>query len=196
MRLFDRATYAKERRAARTTALRALYFLFAAALPGVLLTPGWGSPASAQDQSLALTTTVSSLSLGSAPATITLRPLARFAPALRAAQERTAPVALAIEGITGRPERPLRINVFVGKPDATAKTSTDDPHFAGYIAINPKYAGGKAQGIEVSRALDVSSLGIPPAAEEVEVTLVPITGIDEAPQGLSLQVGRVYLRRE
>jgi len=61
-------------------------------------------------------------------------------------------VILTIEGITGKPAHPLRINVFVGRPDATLKTSTNDPHFVGYIAIAPKYGAEPARGIEISRA--------------------------------------------
>jgi hypothetical protein len=175
---------------------RARYFLFQAALVAILGGMMGNSSTNAQDHPLALTNTVAGLSLGSAPSTVSLTPLPEFAPALRAAQDRVTPVVLAIEGITGQPVRPLRINVFVGKPDATPKTSTDDPHFAGYIAIDPKYAGGKAQGIEVSRALDVSNLGISTEAQGVDVTLVPVAGINEVPSSLSLRVRQIYLRRE
>jgi hypothetical protein len=154
----------------------------------------WGGPARAQGQTLALTTTVAGLSLGSGPATVTLTPLPELAPALRAAQNRAAPVILAIEGVSGQPIHPLRINVFVGKPDATPKTSANDPHFAGYIAIAPKYGGG--QGIEVSRDFDVSNLVLSSEARGLQVTLVPVAGIAEAPRGLSLRVRRIYLRRD
>jgi Protein of unknown function (DUF_B2219) len=153
-----------------------------------------GSPA--QGQTLALTTTVAGLSLGSAPATVTLTPLPELAPALRAEQNRAAPVILAIEGVSGQPVHPLRINVFVGKPDATLKTSTNDPHFAGYIAIDPKYGGDQTQGIEVSRDFDVSNLVLSSEPRGLQVTLVPVAGIAEAPRGLSLRVRQIYLRRD
>lgn len=143
-----------------------------------------------------MTTTVTGLSLGSAPATVTLTPLPEFAPALRAALNRAAPVILAIEGITGQPVHPLRINVFVGKPDATSKTSTNDPHFGGYIAIAPKYGVGQRQGIEVSRDFDVSNLELSSESQGLQVTLVPVAGIAEAPRGLSLRVRQIYLRRD
>jgi hypothetical protein len=170
-------------------------FLFQAALLGI---PGLGlgsGSARGQGQTLALTTTVTGLSLGSAPATVTLRPLPELAPALRAEQNRVAPVILAIEGVSGQPVHPLRINVFVGKPDASPKTSTNDPRFAGYIAIDPKYGGGQTQGIKVSRDFDVSNLVLPNESRGLQVTLVPVSGIAEAPHGLSLRVRQIYLRR-
>lgn len=125
-----------------------------------------------------------------------MTPLPELTPALRAAQNRAAPVILAIEGIAGQPVHPLRINVFVGKPDATPKTSTNDPHFAGYIAIAPKYGGSQRQGIEVSRDFDVSNLVLPSEPWGLQVTLVPVAGIVEAPRGLSLRVRQIYLRRD
>jgi hypothetical protein len=162
-------------------------------IPGLGL--GGGS-ARGQGQALALTTTVTGLSLGSAPATVTLTPLPELAPALRPGQDHAAPVILAIEGISGRPVHPLRINVFVGKPDATPKTSTNNPQFAGYIAIVPKYGGGQTQGIEISRELDVSNLVLPSESRGLQVTLVPVAGIAEAPRSLSLRVRQIYLRRD
>jgi hypothetical protein len=139
---------------------------------------------------------VSGLPLGSAPATVTLTPLPELAPALRGAQNRAAPVILAIEGVTGHLVHPLRINVFVGKPDATAETSTNDPQFVGYIAIAPKYGGGQTQGIEVSRDFDVSNFVRSNESGGLQVTLVPVAGIAEAQRGLSLSVRRIYLRRD
>lgn len=176
--------------------LRASWFLILAASLGVLVAALWSGSTGAQDRTLALTITVTGLALGSTPATVTLTPLPGFAPALHSAQNRAAPVILAIEGIAGQPVHPLRINVFVGKPDATPKTSTNDPHFAGYIAIAPKYGGGQTQGIEVSRAFDVSNLDISSETQGLQVTLVPVAGIAGAPRGLSLRVRQIYLRRE
>jgi Protein of unknown function (DUF_B2219) len=176
----------------RALLLGASCILFQAALLGI---PGLGlggGSARGQGQALALTTTVTGLSLGSAPATVTLTPLPELAPALRAA----APAILAVEGVSGQPAHPLRINVFVGKPDATAKTSTDDPHFAGYIAIAPKYGGGQTQGIDVSRDFDVSNLVLSSGSRGLQVTLVPVAGIAETPRGLSLRIHRIYLRRD
>jgi hypothetical protein len=122
-------------------------------------------------------------------------PLPEFATALHAQQDHAAPVILAIEGVSGRPVHPLRINVFVGKPDATPKTSTNDPHFAGYIAILPKYGGGQTQGIDISRDFDVSNLVLPGESRGFQVTLVPVAGIAETPRSLSLRVRQIYLRR-
>jgi hypothetical protein len=176
--------------------LGASCFLFQAAVFGILGMGLWGGSARAQGQALALTTTVTGLSLGSAPATVALTPLPELAPALRAAQNSAAPVILAIEGVSGQPVHPLRINVFVGKPDATAKTSINDPHFAGYIAIAPKYGGGQTHGIEVGRDFDVSNLVRQSESRGLQVTLVPVAGIAEAPHSLSLRVRRIYLRRD
>jgi hypothetical protein len=124
-----------------------------------------------------------------------LTPLPEFAPALRAAQNSAAPVILTIEGITGKPTHPLRINVFVGRPDATPKTSTNDPHFVGYIAIAPNYGADPARGIDISRGFDVSNLEISGDDEGLRVTLVPVAGLAEAPRDLSLQIRRIYFHR-
>ncbi|HEX3494279.1 MAG TPA: hypothetical protein VHT48_02725 [Methylocella sp.] len=176
--------------------LGASCLLFQGAVFGILGMGLWGGSARAQGQTLALTTTVAGLSLGNAPATVALTPLPELAPALRAAQNGAAPVILAIEGVSGQPVHPLRINVFVGKPDATPKTSTNDPHFVGYIAIDPKYGGGQRQRIEVSRDFDVSNLDLSSESRGLQVTLVPVAGIAEAPRGLSLRVRKIYLRRD
>lgn len=151
--------------------------------------------AGTQGQTLPLTTTATGLSLHEAPATVTLTPLPAFAPALLAAQDRNAPVTLAIEGVAGQPVQPVRINVFVGKPDANAKTSTDDPHFVGYISIAPKYGADKARGLEISRSFDVSNLDLSAQTTGLPVTLVPVTGIAEAPGDLSLSVRQISFRR-
>jgi hypothetical protein len=186
----------RDRWLAHALLLGASGFLFQAAVFGILGMGFWGGSARAQGQTLALTTTVAGLSLGRAPATVALTPLPELAPALRAAQKSAAPVILAIEGVSGQPVHPLRINVFVGKPDATPKTSTNDPHFAGYIAIAPKYGGGQTQGVEVSRDFDVSNLVLSSESGGLQVTLVPVAGIAEAPHSLSLRVRQIYLRRD
>jgi len=199
---FRRATHGqptvlfRDRWLAHALLLGASCFLFQAAVFGILGMGLWGGSARAQGQTLALTTTVAGLSLGSAPATVALTPLSELAAALRAAQNSAAPVILAIEGVSGQPVHPLRINVFVGKPDATPKTSTNDPHFAGYIAIAPKYGGGQTQGVEVSRDFDVSNLDLSSKPRSVQVTLVPVAGIAKAPHSLSLRVRQIYLRRD
>lgn len=172
--------------------LRAVCFLLVAGPLGAL---GGAFLAGRADEMQAVTT-AAGLVLGDTPETASLTPLPGFAPALRAGQSQGAPVVLAIEGITGEPAQPVRIHVFVGKPDATPKTSTDDPHFVGYIAVIPKYAVGHAQGIDVSRAFDISHLGISPTAQSITVTLVPVAGVAEAPRGLSLRVRKIYFRRD
>jgi hypothetical protein len=170
-------------------------FLFRAALLGTLGAMLASAPSITQGQTLPLTTSANGLSLHSAPTTLTLTPLPTFAPALRAAQDRNAPVILAIEGVVGQPVQPIRINVFVGKPDATAKTSTDDPHFVGYIAIAPKYGADKTRGVEVSRSFDVSNLDFSAQPTGMPVTLVPVAGIAEAPSDLTLTVRQITFRR-
>jgi hypothetical protein len=167
-------------------------FIFQTACLGVLVAALLNGPYRTDAQTLALTTAATGLTLRSVPATITLTPLPGFAPALRAAQNGTAPVILTIEGITGKPAHPLRINVFVGRPDATPKTSTNDPHFVGYIAIAPKYGAEPARGIEISRGFDVSNLEISGDDEGLRVTLVPVAGLAAAPRDLSLQIRRIY----
>jgi len=170
-------------------------FIFQAACLGVLVAALLNGPYRTDAQTLALTTAATGLTLGSVPATVTLTSLPGFAPALRAAQNSAAPVILTIEGITGKPAHPLRINVFVGRPDATLKTSTNDPHFVGYIAIAPKYGAEPARGIEISRGFDVSNLDISSDDEGLRVTLVPVAGLAEAPRDLSLQIRRIYFHR-
>jgi len=170
-------------------------FIFQAACFGVLVAVLLNGPYRTDAQTLALTTAAAGLTLGSVPVTVTLTPLPELAPALRAAQNSAAPVILTIEGITGKPAHPLRINVFVGRPDATPKTSTNDPHFVGYIAIAPKYGAEPARGIEISRGFDVSNLDISGDDEGLRVTLVPVAGLAEAPRDLSLQIRRIYFHR-
>jgi hypothetical protein len=174
---------------------RTSQFIFLTACLGVLVAALLNGPYRTDAQTLALTTAATGLTLGSVPATVTLTPLPEFAPALRAAQNSAAPVILTIEGITGKPAHPLRINVFVGRPDATPKASTNDPHFVGYIAIAPKYGAEPARGIEISRGFDVSNLDISGDAEGLRVTLVPVAGLAEAPRDLSLQIRRIYFHR-
>ena len=170
-------------------------FIVQAALFGVLGAALLNGPCRTDAQMLALTTAATGLTLGRVPATVTLMPLSELAPALSAAQNSAAPVILAIEGITGQPTHPLRINVFVDRPDATPKTSTNDPHFVGYIAIAAKYGAEQAGGIEISRGFDVSKLDILRDSQGLRVTLVPVAGIAGAPRDLSLQVRRIYFRR-
>lgn len=146
-------------------------------------------------QNLPLTTTATGVMLHAAPATVTLAPLPAFAPALAIAQADKVPIVLAIEGVAGQPVQPVRINVFVGKPDADANTSTDDPHFVGYIAIAPKYGADKSSGREIGRSFDVSNLDLSAQTKGLLVTLVPVTGIAEAPGGLSLSVRQISIRR-
>ncbi len=174
---------------------RTSHFIFQAACLSVLVAALLNGPYRTDAQTLALTTAATGLTLGSVPATITLTPLPEFAAALRAAQNGAAPVILTIEGIIGKPAQPLRINVFVGRPDATPKTSTNDPHFVGYIAIAPKYGAEPARGIEISRGFDVSNLDISGDDEGLRVTLVPVAGLAEAPRDLSLQIRRIYFHR-
>jgi hypothetical protein len=104
---------------------RTSHFIFQAASLGILGAALLSGPYRMEGQTLALTTAATGLTLGSASTTVILTPLREFAPALGAAQNRAAPVILAIEGITGQPVHPLRINVFVGKPDATRRIYRD-----------------------------------------------------------------------
>jgi hypothetical protein len=67
------------------------------------------------------------------------------------------PLALVIEGISAPSGQPVRMNVFVNLPDANRRTSVDDPHFAGLVALL------EPSGIATRRpsvALDLSSMSV------------------------------------
>jgi hypothetical protein len=149
--------------------------------------------ARAQDQPVFLTDPVSALALGSEPLTVTLSPRPELKQTLQAARQGRGVVTLAIEGVEGTLTQPVRINVFVNKPDADRTTPVDDPHFVGYIHVAPARSG-VARG--VNRVLDLAPVRDLNPDAPVGVTLVPVAGINDAPRDASLQVRRIVIRRE
>ena len=104
-------------------------------------------------------------------------------------------VILRIEGVEIPSNRGALVNVFVNKPDATAATSTDDPAFAGTIAVVASQSGGNHAhpvvrnfGFDITRI--ASQLG---NINDITVTLVPATGSGEKPAGINLRYNRIYI---
>lgn len=127
------------------------------------------------------------LSLGAEPLTVALPLSSSTRQVLRDARHGGAPVALVVQGIAlPTDDRAIRIHIFVEKPDASARTSPEDPRFVGSIPLMLTLGtAGTASG-----AFDLSGVDIEPGAA-LRVTLVPVTGIDERPQGFRLPVARV-----
>lgn len=106
-------------------------------------------------------------------------------------------VILRIEGVQIPSDRGALVNVFVNKPDATAATSTEDPAFAGTIAVvanQAPSAAGHAHPVVRNFGFDItriaSQLG---NVNDITVTLVPATGSGEKPSGISLRYNRIYI---
>jgi hypothetical protein len=137
-----------------------------------------------------LTNMVRDMQLGAAPLTVDLLPQAEFASALRAGGD--APIALAVEGIEGAVVQPVRINVFINRPDAGPATSSEDPSCIGFIQLLPTRGTVRA----VSHAFELPGARSLDLTKPIRVTLVPVIGTSEAPRDVSLRVGRIYLRRE
>jgi hypothetical protein len=144
------------------------------------------------DRSADLTGRVQKVALTSEPVTLALTPRAEFARALGAARDGTGAVALAVEGIEGTSSQPVRINIFVNKPDVTRATPPEDPHFLGYVYLIPRRGVVKRTG----GAFDLTPIGHLDPAARLTVTLVPIAGKDAAPTDAALTVGQIYVRRE
>ena len=102
------------------------------------------------------------------------------------------PAVLAIEGIEGLAAQPVRINVFLNKPDADNRSSTEDPSCLGFIQLLPARGTVRPMG----HAFDLSQVRYLDPAKPIRVTLVPVVGTDSKPSDLSLHIGRIYLRRE
>jgi hypothetical protein len=97
-----------------------------------------------------------------------------------------------VEGIEGTLTQPVRLNVFVNKPDANRTTSLEDPHFLGYIDLLPTHGRVESGG----RLFDLSTVKAIDPAAPLEVTLVPVVGRNMAPSDASLRLSRIYARRE
>jgi hypothetical protein len=151
-----------------------------------------GTIVNGQEPSVPLTNTVTEVALKSQPVTVTLSPSLQLKPALTAADLGRATVALAVEAIRGTLTQPVRVNVFVNRPDADRTTPLEDPHFLGYINVQP--TRGRVE--NAGRLFDVPANAIGDLIGAVRVTLVPVVGLDDAPRDAALQVGRIYMRRE
>jgi hypothetical protein len=150
------------------------------------------TPGNGQESAVPLTNTLTAVPLRSQPVTVTLSPSPDLKSALDAAERGRASVALAVEGVSGTLTQPVRINVFVNKPDANRTTPLEDPHFLGYIHVPPRR--GRVE--NAGRLFDVPADAVAGLAAPLRVTLVPVVGSDSAPRDASLQIGRIYVRRE
>ncbi|VVB47657.1 protein of unknown function [Beijerinckiaceae bacterium RH AL1] len=115
---------------------------------------------------------------------------ARFAN-IAAASAGTAAV-LSIENLKGRSTQPVRINVFVDKPEADRRTPATDPHWAGVIQLMPRQGEVHSLGTLV----DLAGFMNPGSGRPIAITLVPVVGTDSSPQGLELTLGRMSIRYE
>jgi hypothetical protein len=134
----------------------------------------------------ALAAPVADLALGAEGATVTLR----LTEAGRHALGESG-TALALDDVTGETDRPIRINVFLDKPDADRRTSTEDPHFLGYLQLMPTGPDGHRH-VAASTEFDMAAAPIG-AAGSLSISLIPIIGIDQAPTGITLKIGRISL---
>jgi hypothetical protein len=151
-----------------------------------------GTRSVAEEPPVPLTSMVSQVALGSQPVTVMLSPSPELKSAFNAAKLGRATVALAVEGVRGTLIQPVRINVFVNKPDANRTTPLEDPHFLGYVNVAP--TRGRVE--NAGRLFDVPADAVGDLAAPPRVTLVPVVGSDSAPRDASLQIGRIYMRRE
>lgn len=133
-----------------------------------------------------LSSVATGTALGNAPVTVDLLPLA----AVQAAPG--AIIALAVDDIAGTVQQPIRIAVFVNRPDAGPATATDGPDCVGFIQLLP--LRGTIRGL--SHAFELPPAGGFDLAGPIRVTLVPVIGTAETPRGVSLHIGAIYLRRE
>lgn len=100
---------------------------------------------------------------------------------------------LTIEAIQGRSVQPIRINVFVDKPDADHATPTTDSRCAGFIQLLPRDGVVRKTGA----VLDVSNLLPRDPTAPVDITLVPVIGTgSEPPKGVDLEIGRMLIEYE
>jgi hypothetical protein len=154
---------------------------------------GGGSPALAAasgEEPAILSNVVRDVTLRSEPVTIALAGRSGFAPALDAARRGGGAVVLALRNIQGRSTQPIRLNVFVDKPDADRATPSADPHFLGFVYLIPTRSE-----VRGGHAFDLSGLQTPDGGA-LRITLVPIAGTDAAPRDAALSVGQIDIRRE
>jgi tyrosinase len=114
--------------------------------------------------------------------------------ALRTAGERTL---LVLEGVSLNHTEDFSVRVFINKPDATANTPPEDPHFAGAFAFFDHQAtDANHDHGDGNFVLDVSDvmkrLGIEGGAIEADVVLVPFPG--RQPRTRALTISATELR--
>jgi hypothetical protein len=101
-------------------------------------------------------------------------------------------IVLTLRDVAGDTDSPVRINVFAGKPDADRQTSTEDPHFLGYLQLMPSGTPGHRH-VATSGQFEVQQAALARSGDVLTVRLVPIIGLDQAPAGLALHIGAVAL---
>ena len=156
-------------------ALRSLVLVSAAGLAS-------GCSVLAQQRPVILSNTVRALALISESVTVTLTPEPGFVAALDAARQGRGAVALAVEGVEGRATQPIRVSVFVDKPDATRATPIEDPHHLGYLFLIPVRGVVRRTG----RAFDLTSVDITDADQVFRIGDRQISeqdGIDQRKDG-------------
>jgi hypothetical protein len=85
------------------------------------------------------------------------------------------------------------MNVFVNLPDANRRTSVDDPHFAGLVALL------EPSGIATRRpsvALDLSSMSVINPDRPLQVTLVPFAGAAEMAPHRAVMIASIHFRQD
>jgi hypothetical protein len=136
-----------------------------------------------------LSSVADKIELGRTPLVVDLMPTPALDAALRAAAQ--APVVLAIEGLEGTTSLPVRVNLFLDKPDATSRTSIDDPGFIGFLQLLP--VRGTVR--RIGHVFDIPASFRLTHGGPVRVTLVPVVGTDSVPGDVSLHIARIFLRQ-
>jgi hypothetical protein len=164
-----------------------------ALLAGAILMAGaLSAPAAGEERDVALTSTMSDVSVRAEPVTVSLRPQPELSRAFKAAQAGDGAMAVAVHEITGRSSQPVLLNVYVNKQDADRTTSTEDPHFIGHLLLEPKQDLIATKGADFELQNDVPA----DPARPLQITLVPVIGINGVPRDLSLRVGQIYIRHD
>jgi hypothetical protein len=146
---------------------------------------GLGGPGNARE----LTDIATNLQLGTGPLAVKLTPEPDLASAIDAGKPLS--MVLAIEGIEGAAAEPVRINVFVDKPDADNFTPTTDPRCVGFIQLLPVRGDVRRMGI----AFEMPMIRYSDFGRSISITLVPVVGTDNrAPRDVALRIARLYIR--
>ena len=134
-----------------------------------------------------LSSIASNAELGSNPLVVDLLPTPPLDALLRAPS--SEPIVLAVEGVEGTTPLPVRINLFLDKPDADSRTSTDDPSFIGFLQLLPVRGTVRRIGhvFDIPPTLRLARNG------PIKITLVPVVGTDSVPNDVSLHIARIFL---